>query len=121
MTNPAVSVGADSNEMREELRAVLHAGRELPARMDSTVIDAFLQRLDEHVDARIADARIATRAVAPGPATAGDRALKKTPPVATLAVGIPLVVLAGVFGATAGVIIALLVIGALAGYQAIRE
>lgn len=119
MAGTPVSAGADPNEMRGELRAVLHAGRELPATMDDTVIDAFLQRLDQHVDARIAAARINPPAA--HDSGAAEPTKYSTSPVATLAVGIPLVVLAGVFGHVGGVIMALLVIGAIAGFQAVRE
>lgn len=103
----------DGDDMREELRAVLHAGRELPAQMDDTVIDAFIRRLDQHIDARI-------RGLAPALAQRGTLhpAAKAGLTTGTLAIGIPIVVLAGVFGHVAGVIVALLVIGAIAGYQA---
>ena len=107
---PPAQPGAD--DMREELRAVLHAGRELPAAMDDTVIDAFVRRLDQHIDDRI-------RALAPvsEDAAAKHVAAKTGAVTGMLAVGIPLVVLAGVFGHVAGVVIALLVIGGLAGYS----
>jgi hypothetical protein len=99
------------DDMREELRAVLHAGRELPAAMDDTVIDAFVRRLDQHIDDRI-------RALAPATTTDHTKhtAAKAGAVTGMLAVGIPIVVLAGVFGHVAGVVIALLVIGGLAGY-----
>ena len=105
--------GSDADDMREELRAVLHAGRELPAQMDDTVIDAFVRRLDQHIDRRISQiaptlsAGSAKRSVANAGLATG-----------TLAIGIPIVVLAGVFGHVAGVIVALLVVGAIAAYQA---
>jgi hypothetical protein len=104
---------SDGDDMREELRAVLHAGRELPAQMDDTVIDAFVRRLDQHIDDRI-------RTLAPALTEKGTRhsAAKAGLATGTLAIGIPIVVLSGVFGGLAGVIVALLVVGAIAGYQA---
>ena len=106
---PPAQPGGD--DMREELRAVLHAGRELPATMDDTVIDAFVRRLDLHIDDRI-------RALTPAPGPAPRQSdAKYGAAIGMLAVGIPIVVLAGVFGHVAGVVIALLVIGGLAGYS----
>lgn len=103
------------DDMREELRAVLHAGRELPSMMDDTLIDAFVRRLDQHIDDRIR-----TLAPAAGSAVAKQSAAKFGAATGMLAIGIPIVVLAGVFGGVAGVIAALILVGGLAGYTVSR-
>jgi hypothetical protein len=110
------SNGTEDALMREELRAVLHASRELPSQLDDTVIDAFIDRLDRHIDQRVA----AVAQMQPRPP--GERHRPDAGGVAAIVgVGIPFVVLAGVFGHTPGALLAIIVIGVLGVGQMIRE
>jgi len=114
--NPA----PDDGDLRNELRAVMHANRELPEGLANTTIDAFIDRLDSHVDARIG----AHSMIAPAttmPPSRREQRHDRQGPQSILAIGIPFVVLAGVFGHTAGVILAVLVVGAIALAQMARE
>lgn len=125
MVRSMQSPGTDDPEMREELRAVLHAGRELPSQLDETVIDAFIDRLDRHIDQRL-------QATTPQLAPVSTAPAQPTPPrerghadaggvAAIVGVGIPFVVLAGVFGHTPGAILSVIVVGVLGIGQMVRE
>ncbi|MHB8574301.1 MAG: hypothetical protein ACYDCQ_03120 [Dehalococcoidia bacterium] len=117
----------DDAEMHEELKAVLHASRELPSQMDDSVIDAFMERLDRHIDSRLGQPGTVTPSapfVVPNTQHQSRSAAKRADAgnvSAILGVGIPFVVLAGVFGHTAGVVLAVIVIGLLAAAQIARE
>jgi len=89
---------------------------QLPAQIDETVLNTFLDQLDQHIDAKL-DERIATLPQA-------QPKVKNDPSggvAAILGVGIPFVVLAGVFGHQAGAVLAVLVIGGLAVLRLLRD
>ncbi len=97
-------------ELRQDLQATLSARQELGAAYDPQLIDAFLRRLDQAIDARI-DQRLAQRP--PPPAVRAD-------PTRTLAValglGIPLVAIAGGIAGAVGIVAVLALIGLLVVY-----
>lgn len=117
MARQQVGRAGDDGDMREELRAVLHAGRELPSRLDDTVIDAFIERLGQHIDARLRQQGLRQPVKEPKPARRNDAGNVS----AIIGVGIPFVVLAGIFGHSAGAIVAVIVIGVTAVLQMVRE
>jgi len=89
-------------EAQRELEATLAARAELGPGRDDQLVQGFVDRIEQEIDRRI-DERIATRTPpkrAPSPLNPGN-----------LGVCIPLIVLAGVFGHTAGVVVALVVLG----------
>ena len=89
-------------EMQTDLRAALMARQELGVDMEDHVMDNFLARLEERVDA-IVDTRLEQKRRAV-PARPG-----KTPPpdesviLGTVAISIPLMVVAAIFAHTLGV------------------
>ena len=89
-------------EAQRELEATLAARAELGPGRDDQLVQGFVDRIEQEIDRRI-DERIATRTPpkrAPSPLNPGN-----------LGVCIPLIVLAGVFGHTAGVVVAPVVLG----------
>jgi hypothetical protein len=85
-------------EARRELEATLRARAELGPAHDDQLVEGFLDRIERELDRRI-DERLAARTPpkrGPSPVNPGN-----------LGVCIPIVVLAGVFGHTAGVVVAL--------------
>jgi len=89
-------------EAQRELEATLAARAELGPGSDDQLVQGFVDRIEREIDRRI-DERIAARTPpkrAPSPLNPGN-----------LGVCIPIVVLAGVFGHTAGVVVALVVLG----------
>ena len=95
------------SETKAELEATVEARRELGPAHDQELIDGFLDRLGTQLDRRI-DERIAARTPpkrAPSPLNPGN-----------LGVCIPLIVLAGVFGHTAGVFFGLSYLCMFAAY-----
>ena len=86
-------------EAQSELEATLAARAELGPGHDDQLVQGFVDRIEREIDKRI-DERIAAREPrkrAPSPLNPGN-----------LGVCIPIVVLAGVFGHTAGVVVALI-------------
>jgi hypothetical protein len=86
-------------EAQRELEATLAARAELGPGHDDQLVQGFVDRIEREIDRRI-DERLAVREPpkrAPSPLNPGN-----------LGVCIPIVVLAGVFGNTAGVVVALL-------------
>ncbi len=81
--------------------------------IDDATLDTFLAEIDRHIDARLAQAP-AMQPPAPRKLDAGNV-------TAIVGVGIPFVVLAGIFGHQAGAILAVIVIGVLGVAQMIRE
>ena len=89
-------------EAQRELEATLAARAELGPGHDDQLVQGFVDRIERELDRRI-DERLAARTPpkrAPSPLNPGN-----------LGVCIPIVVLAGVFGHTAGVVVALCVLG----------
>ena len=89
-------------EAQRELEATLAARAELGPGSDDQLVQGFVDRIEREIDRRI-DERIAARTPpkrAPSPLNPGN-----------LGVCIPIIVLAGVFGHTAGVVVALVVLG----------
>jgi hypothetical protein len=90
-----------------------HSTSALAGQIDDATLDAFLAEIDRHIDARLARMQ-PTPPPAPHKRDAGNVA-------AIIGVGIPFVVLAGVFGHTPGAILAVVVTGLLGVAQMIRE
>jgi len=111
------SRGQREVELKQDLHTVLQAGNELPPQMSDAVIDAFVAKLEAYIDARL-DEKLPATAPTTGQARHGHDAGNVS---AILGVGIPFVVLAGVFGHEAGAILAVLVIGGLAMLRMFRE
>jgi len=89
-------------DAQRELEATLAARAELGPTHDEALAQGFVDRIERDIDRRI-DERLAARTPpkrAPSPLNPGN-----------LGVCIPIVVLAGVFGHTAGVVVALCVLG----------
>jgi hypothetical protein len=92
------------DEAQRELEATLAARAELGPGHDDQLVQGFLDRIERELDRRI-DERIAAREPAkraPSPLNPGN-----------LGVCIPIVVLAGAFGHTAGVVVALVALAAV--------
>ncbi|HEY7294847.1 MAG TPA: hypothetical protein VH916_07380 [Dehalococcoidia bacterium] len=85
----------------------------VPSQIDDATLDAFLAEIDRHIDARLA------QLPAPQPPAQHKRDAGNV--AAILGVGIPFVVLAGIFGHTPGAILAVIVTGVLGVAQMIRE
>jgi hypothetical protein len=94
-----------SNDTRAELRAALQARQELGPDMEDHVVDTFLRRIEERVDAQVA-ARI--------PAQPERKQFHFNPTEvvgASFGIAVPLVLFAGIFAHTAGVVaVALMVV-----------
>jgi len=91
-------MGRVEGEAQRELEATLAARAELGPGHDDVLVQGFVDRIDREIDRRI-DERIASRTPpkrGPSPLHPGN-----------LGVCIPIIVLAGVFGHTAGVVVAL--------------
>ena len=86
-------------EAQRELEATLAARAELGPGRDDQLVEGFVDRIEREIDRRI-DERIAAR-------TPPKRGASPVRPE-NLGVCIPIVVLAGVFGGTLGVVVALL-------------
>lgn len=85
-----------SPDLRDDLQAAVAARRELGPDLEDEVLAAFLARVDAHIDERLAGAR-----PVPTPKSYG----KPEDAVArSIALSIPLLVLAGIFGHEWGVI-----------------
>lgn len=89
----------DLAEFHDELKATLAARREIDPEMEDTLIANFLQQVEKRIDARV-DARVAEVAKFRKKQTEANTGLV----AATLALSIPLVVLAGVFGQALGIV-----------------
>ncbi len=92
------------SEAQRELQATLAARAELGPGHDDQLVQGFVDRIEREIDRRI-DERLATQTPpkrGPSPLHPGN-----------LGVCIPIVVLAGVFGHTAGVVVALLALAAV--------
>lgn len=88
---------------REELAATVAARQELGERMEAEVIDAFLDRVERALDARI-EAKVQERVGRSGVAAA-ERAKNFTGRIAaSLGIGIPLTAIAGGIGGVVGII-----------------
>jgi hypothetical protein len=85
----------------------------VPSQIDDATLDAFLAEIDRHIDARLAQMPV------PQPPAQHKRDAGNV--AAILGVGIPFVVLAGIFGHTPGAILAVIVTGVLGVAQMIRE
>ncbi|HLZ70872.1 MAG TPA: hypothetical protein VKV26_13300 [Dehalococcoidia bacterium] len=89
------------------------AGFGSSVQLDDATLDTFLAEIDRHIDTRLAQ----MQAIQSPPAHKRDAGNI----TAIVGVGIPFVVLAGVFGHTPGAIVATIVIGVLGVAQMIRE
>ena len=88
---------------REDVQAALAARQELGERMEPELIDAFLDRVEQALDARL-DARVEAR-LRRSRAAAGSRAQHLTGRIAaSLGLGIPLTAIAGGMGEVFGII-----------------
>ena len=101
---------AQNPELRQELQATLGARRELGAAYEPQLIDAFLRRLDQAMDARI-DQRLAQRPPPPAVRSDPTRIL-----AIALGLGIPLVAIAGGIAGGLGILAVLALIGLLVIY-----
>ena len=89
---------AMEGEAQRELEATLAARAELGPGHDEALVQGFVDRIEREIDRRV-DERVAART----PAKRGPSPLHP----GNLGVCIPIVVLAGVFGNTVGVVVAL--------------
>ena len=86
---PRDEAGAAPAVPREEAAAALGARRELGAEMEPAVVDAFVERVERAIDARV-DARLAQRGGAARRSGGSDLAL----PIVSLGLAIPLTAIA---------------------------
>ena len=89
----------DLQEFHDDLKATLSTRREINPEMEDVLIANFLQQIERRIDARV-DARVLEVAKFKKKQTEANTGLV----AATLALSIPLVVLAGVFGQALGVV-----------------
>ena len=83
------------------------------AQIDDATLDRFMTEIDQHIDARLANWQ--------PPAPPAHHQSGAGGAAGIIAAGIPFVVLAGVFGHEAGVVFAVLVTGAVAFAQTLRN
>ncbi|HEX6445031.1 MAG TPA: hypothetical protein VF053_08095 [Streptosporangiales bacterium] len=72
-----------------ELRASLEARRELGPEYEGALVEGFLERLDQAIDARV-DARLEQRRAAAPPASTGMDGARLALGIVTTALGVPL-------------------------------
>jgi hypothetical protein len=89
----------DLHEFHDDLKATLAARREISPEMEDALIANFLQQVERRIDARV-DARVNEVAKFRQKQSQANTGLV----AATLALSIPLVVLAGVFGQAVGIV-----------------
>lgn len=97
MENEPIRTAGDS-ELRTDLKAAVRARRELDPDMEDHVLEAFLARIDQRVQAQVAQQVSTARPV--------QKASKYNPTeivATTFGVAIPLMVIAAIFAHTAGV------------------
>lgn len=82
-------VGHDAPAVGAELRATLEARRELGPEYEGALVEGFLERLDQAVDARV-DARLEERRTAAPPARSGMDGGRLALGIVTTALGVPL-------------------------------
>jgi Flp pilus assembly protein TadB len=101
---------AQNPELRRELQATLSARQELGTADDPELIDAFLRRLDQAIDARI-DEHLVQRP--PPPSVRANPAW-----ILAIALGlaIPLVAIAGGIAGAVGIVAVLALVGLLVVY-----
>jgi hypothetical protein len=94
--------GTDKAEMAQELQAALQARRELGPEVEDELIGAFLDRIDHHIDVRVQRQleSLAPRTAAKSKQDSNDVEVIS----ASLALAIPLMVVAGIWGSAIGVI-----------------
>jgi hypothetical protein len=90
----------DDSELQNELAATVEARKELGPGHDEHLIEGFLERIDKEIDRRVEE-RI------------GHRRGHSLPLAAQLGPMIPIVIFAGVFAHTAGVIAALALVAVM--------
>ena len=84
---------------REDVASTVAARRELGEEMEPAVVDAFLDRVERAIDARVAESRPAPRS---GSGAGASFALS----IASLGMGIPITAIAAEAGGIAGIIAA---------------
>ena len=97
---------ADPHITREDVASALGARRELGRDLEPEVVDAFLDRVERGIDARI-DQRLAERAPAPRPRrSGGGRSDRLALAIVSLGTGIPITAIAGEAGGLPGILVA---------------
>lgn len=93
---------SDKAEMAQDLRAALEARRELGPEVEDELIGAFLDRIDHHIDLRVQQQ---VESLAPRTASKKKQDSNEVEVIsASLALAIPLMVVAGIWGHTLGII-----------------
>jgi hypothetical protein len=95
---------ADPEISREDVASAVGARRELGRELEPEVVDAFLERVERGIDARV-DRRLAERG---GSVLAGmeDRGTSMTLAIVSLGTGIPITAIAGGIAGLPGIIAA---------------
>jgi hypothetical protein len=89
-------------ETRAELRASVAARRELGPEMEDQVIEAFLARIEQRVQAQVAQQMSAARPVRPKKGKSNDNPTEIVG--ASFGIAVPLMVVAGIWGQAPGII-----------------
>ncbi len=95
---------ADPEISREDVASALGARRELGRDLEPEVIDAFLDRVERGIDARV-DQRLADRAPASRRSRSG-RSDRLALAIVSLGTGIPITAIAGEAGGLPGILVA---------------
>lgn len=95
---------ADPQIARDDVVSALGARRELGRDLEPEVVDAFLDRVERGIDARV-DRRLADHAPAPRQRS-GGRSERLALAIVSLGTGIPITAIAGETGGLPGILVA---------------
>lgn len=96
------------DEAQTELKATIEARKELGPEHEEHLIAGFLDRIEQEIDRRV-EQRV------------GHRRRGNLPLPAQIGPMIPIVIFAGIFGGTVGVVVALLAVVLLIAINALRQ
>lgn len=94
---------------RDELKAAIEARRELGAELEPQVIDAFVERIEERLERRLASGRIESEQ-----ALKRKRDHKREMVLGAMGISVPIFVIAAIFTGLAGILAVAAVIAVIA-------
>jgi len=96
---------AEDAAVREELNTALAARRELGEELEPAVVDAFVERIEQRIDKRVADREMALKR---------KRDHQKEMILGSMGVSIPLFVVAAIFAGLPGIVAVCLTVAVIA-------
>lgn len=116
---PTAQPPVDEERLRQDLHATLGARQELGPRYEAELIESFLKRLDQSIDARIEQRLTGKPAQPDGPRTPAEPKHGYNPTnslAASLGISIPLIAIAGGIAGLPGILGVLVLVGFLNVY-----